>query len=447
MASQQQLSSLSADRPTVLHLATYLDAADFIRFSAASRVFAEATADARADLAAADSSRKLYALHFWATNEQRSRYSTEALQELLPHFAGCFRQQTAGLQPAAQLLQQQQQQQPGAQQQQQNHPPAAEKLHVLTAAALCGGWWQPTAECDGGAAQALALTALAECFGQGTSDCIKAIVSDERCPAAARGFWGCMVLGLFLSLCVEVPNKSQARLVNNLLHIGQPGSLFPDSSSIPVICPLTAPDSTTEDPGRVECRWQQAALPHYVRYHARQFVCAVLVLVRAMVKRPTVGHAEDQGALKQLHFDLQTVLIKLHNDEEDAAIAVAQSQPGEAVWRLQSPEILPAAGLRQHRADVRAVPDSQPCTARQPTGGTADHHGQRARWLWQVVSAALAAARTPRQSLPVHCLQQGCDRRHEGQHGGSCHTPGMAAQGRQQPAAARRPPDHPRDCQ
>jgi hypothetical protein len=40
------------------------------------------------------------------------------------------------------------------------------------------------------------------------------------------------------------------------------------------------------------------------------------------------------------------VLIKLHNDEEDAAIAVAQSQPGEAVWRLQSPEILPAAGLR-----------------------------------------------------------------------------------------------------
>lgn len=64
------------------------------------------------------------------------------------------------------------------------------------------------------------------------------------------------------SLCrsalLQVPHKSQARLVNNLLHIGQPGSLFPDSSRIPVICPLTAPDSTTEDPGRVECRWQQA---------------------------------------------------------------------------------------------------------------------------------------------------------------------------------------------
>lgn len=55
----------------------------------------------------------------------------------------------------------------------------------------------------------------------------------------------------------QVPNKSQAPLVNNLLHIGQPGTLFPDSSSIPVICPLTAPDSTTEAPGRVECRWQQ----------------------------------------------------------------------------------------------------------------------------------------------------------------------------------------------
>lgn len=153
----------------------------------------------------------------------------------------------------------------------------------------------------------------------------------------------------------------------------------------------------------------QAALPHYVRYHARQFVCAVLVLVRAMVKRPTVGHMEDTAALKQLDFDLQTVrllmklggslrlqpaaerarpqaaaavdqlgtgaaraespermssaaarappgdsscnrscaqvLMKLHNDEEDAAIAAAQSQPGEPVWCLQSPEILPAAGL------------------------------------------------------------------------------------------------------
>lgn len=37
--------------------------------------------------------------------------------------------------------------------------------------------------------------------------------------------------------------------------------------------------------------------------------------------------------------------MKLHKDEEDAAIAAAQSQPGELVWRLQSPEILPAAGL------------------------------------------------------------------------------------------------------
>lgn len=38
--------------------------------------------------------------------------------------------------------------------------------------------------------------------------------------------------------------------------------------------------------------------------------------------------------------------MKLHHDEEDAAIAAAQSQPGEPVWRLRSPEILPAAGLR-----------------------------------------------------------------------------------------------------
>lgn len=94
--------------------------------------------------------------------------------------------------------------------------------------------------------------------------------------------------------------------MRSLLHIGQPDSLFPSTSSIPVICPLTGA-GTTEDPGRVECCWQAAALPHYVRYHAKQFVCAFVVLVRAMVQRPTVAHVEDKASLKQLHFDLQTV--------------------------------------------------------------------------------------------------------------------------------------------
>jgi hypothetical protein len=44
-----------------------------------------------------------------------------------------------------------------------------------------------------------------------------------------------------------------------------------------------------------------------VRYHAKQFVCTFVVLLRAMVQRPTVAHPEDKASLKQLHFDLQTV--------------------------------------------------------------------------------------------------------------------------------------------
>jgi hypothetical protein len=39
------------------------------------------------------------------------------------------------------------------------------------------------------------------------------------------------------------------------------------------------------------------------------------------------------------------VLIKLHNDEEDAAITAAQGQPDESVWQLSNAAILPAAGL------------------------------------------------------------------------------------------------------
>jgi hypothetical protein len=47
---------------------------------------------------------------------------------------------------------------------------------VLSAAALIGGWWQPTAESDGAAAQQLAPQALAECFGQNVADCVQAVV-------------------------------------------------------------------------------------------------------------------------------------------------------------------------------------------------------------------------------------------------------------------------------
>jgi hypothetical protein len=38
-------------------------------------------------------------------------------------------------------------------------------------------------------------------------------------------------------------------------------------------------------------------------------------------------------------------LIKLHNDEQEAAVAVAQGMPGEALWQLPVPNILPAAGM------------------------------------------------------------------------------------------------------
>lgn len=106
----------------------------------------------------------------------------------------------------------------------------------------------------------------------------------------------------------------------------------------------------------------QAALPHY---HARQFVCAVLVLVRAMVKRPTVGHKEDTAALKQLHFDLQTVrlLMKLAGSQRphlavqrvrpQAATAVTQQGAGAA--RAESPERMSSAAARAPPGDTAAV--------------------------------------------------------------------------------------------
>ena len=50
-----------------------------------------------------------------------------------------------------------------------------------------------------------------------------------------------------------------------------------------------------------------------------------------------------------VHLGLQ-VLIKVHNDEQEAAVAAAQAIPGEAVWQLEAPDILPAAGMPANTA-------------------------------------------------------------------------------------------------
>lgn len=100
-------------------------------------------------------------------------------------------------------------------------------------------------------------------------------------------------------------------MARSLLHIGEAGSLFPDASAIPVICPLTT-GGTAEDPARLECLWQQAVSPHYVRYHAKQFVSAVLVLVRYMMQFPGMGHVDVHPSLKALHFDLETVSLQYY---------------------------------------------------------------------------------------------------------------------------------------
>jgi len=133
--------------------------------------------------AAAGDTKKLYSLHFWAISEQRSRPQKEDFHEVLPYLSACFAapgQPAQQAQPPPQPQQQPQaaagpqQQQP---QQQQQHPALAPrlKLELLTAAARIGGWWQPTAEADGGAAQQLALQALKECFGDSLAAAVASI--------------------------------------------------------------------------------------------------------------------------------------------------------------------------------------------------------------------------------------------------------------------------------
>lgn len=59
------------------------------------------------------------------------------------------------------------------------------------------------------------------------------------------------------------------------------------------------------------------------------------------------------------------VLIKVQIDEQEAAVAAAQAQPGETVWQLSSPDILPAAGM----------PAGTALTSEQVSQGLTDQHG------------------------------------------------------------------------
>lgn len=98
--------------------------------------------------------------------------------------------------------------------------------------------------------------------------------------------------------------------MRSLLQAGQPGSLFPDAAAVPVICPLFMA-GTAEDPGRVQCCWQLSAQPNYVHYHAQQFVSAVLVLLRYMIRVVNAVGVQGDGVnddlVKQLHYDIQMV--------------------------------------------------------------------------------------------------------------------------------------------
>lgn len=131
---------------------------------------------ARAALEGAEATQKLWSLHFFSILEQQTRADSALayLQGVVQRFfTGCLHKQQAQVQAAAHAAQ-------AAQQQQQDAglgPPGTEveRLKLVTAAAVVGGWWQPSAEADGGAARQLALQALTTCFGAQMSGTVAAV--------------------------------------------------------------------------------------------------------------------------------------------------------------------------------------------------------------------------------------------------------------------------------
>lgn len=129
----------------------------------------------------------------------------------------------------------------------------------------------------------------------------------SSCPSAARGFWGCIFIGLMLSTTRTATAVDGAtRLVQVLLNTARPDNLIP-ASLVPVKAPDTAASAAAvaaAAAGTQTSGWLQPGPSRYVTYHTREFLCAVLVLLRC---EPLNTGLRDSRAVGELHYQMLKV--------------------------------------------------------------------------------------------------------------------------------------------
>lgn len=134
---------------------------------------------------------------------------------------------------------------------------------------------------------------------------VSAANRSEDCPSAAKGFWGCLALGLLTTGTRNAKSSGAALLSQDLLHIGSSSSIIP-ANVVPVLLPWHHdPDLGKETAAeRIETGWMQPGPHHFRSYHVREFLCAILVLLRM---QPFGTSLLDWQAVTEVHYQILKV--------------------------------------------------------------------------------------------------------------------------------------------
>eukprot|EP00775_Hariotina_reticulata_P006601 gene6601-6829_t len=195
------------------------------------------------------------------------------------------------------------------------------------------------AEQDAGAAAGQAMAVITDCLGAEVTPVIRALLSHPECPASAGGYWGMMFLGLLLSTTALAASGGGMLLVQHLLGLSGVQS---GTEAVPVPAPDISPGEPTTSEPRVKERWLYSPPASCVKYHVREFLAAVLLLLKTQQMRS--AKLEGLAMLELLQYNITKELWRHDCQEQDAAASFVQGYGVLQEWDVD-PDILRRAGL------------------------------------------------------------------------------------------------------
>jgi hypothetical protein len=148
---------------------------------------------------------------------------------------------------------------------------------------------------------------MEECLGTRAVAVVKALTESTACPAAARGWWGSLFLGLMLCATAGVPVNGAQKLLEALWRMSAAKSGLQDTKLAPPAAAVgdsAAVEGSGISAGDKDVPWvQEEEEGPLNRYSLREFVSALVLLLRY----GEMHRGYDSLDVKQLHDKLLQV--------------------------------------------------------------------------------------------------------------------------------------------